>query len=94
MGQTAATQMVAPAPLANGRHTYQLSAVNLAGVTTNSPVATVFVDTVPPRATWRLSGSVDRQHPRAAARQLRRSPPAGLPKSGASGVSTVLRELG
>ena len=89
VGQTTATQMVAPAPLANGRHTYQLSAVNLAGVTTNSPVATVFVDTVPPRATWRLSGTsiVNTRE------QLRVNyvdpPPAGLPKSDASGVSTV-----
>ncbi|HEX3978214.1 MAG TPA: hypothetical protein VHW96_18235 [Solirubrobacteraceae bacterium] len=89
VGQTTATQMVPPAPLANGRNTYQLSAVNRAGVTTNSPVATVFVDTVAPRATWKLSGTsvVNTRE------QLRVNsfdpPPARLPKSAASGVSTV-----
>src|SRR6202042_3151927 len=89
VGQTTATQMVAPSPLANGRHTYQLSAVNRAGVTTTAPAATVFVDTVAPRAHWKLTGSsiVNTRE------QLRVSytdpPPAGLPTSAASGVSTV-----
>jgi hypothetical protein len=89
MGQTTATQMVVPAPLTNGRHSYQLTATNLAGVTTNAPAATVFVDTVPPRATWKLTGSsiVNTRE------QLRVSytdpPPRGLPKSAASGVATV-----
>ena len=89
VGQTTATQMVAPAPLANGRHTYQLSAVNLAGVTTNSPVATVFVDTVPPRATWRLSGTSIVNTREQLGVNYVDPPPAGLPKSAASGVSTV-----
>jgi hypothetical protein len=89
VGQTTATQMVPPAPLANGRNTYQISAVNLAGLTTTSPVATVFVDTLAPRATWKLSGTsvVNTRE------QLRIDyfdpPPAGLPKSAASGVLTV-----
>jgi hypothetical protein len=89
VGQTTALQLVPPAPLANGRHTYQLSAVNLAGVTTNAPAATVFVDTVPPRATWKLTGSAivgTREQLRIDYTDL---PPAGLPKSAASGVSTV-----
>jgi PKD repeat protein len=89
VGQTTATQMVPPAPLANGRHSYQLSATNRAGVTTNSPVATVFVDTVAPRARWKLSGTaIVNTH-----EQLRINysdpPPAGLPRSAASGVTTV-----
>jgi hypothetical protein len=89
VGQTTALQLAAPAPLTNGRHTYQLSAVNLAGVTTNAPGATVFVDTVPPRASWKLKGSSII----GTREQLRISytdpPPAGLPQSAASGVSTV-----
>jgi hypothetical protein len=94
VGQTTATQMVAPAPLANGRHTYQLSAVNRAGLTTNAPVATVFVDTVAPRAHWKLTGSSIV----GTREQLRISytdpPPAGLPTSAASGVSTVYANWG
>jgi hypothetical protein len=89
VGQTTANQMVPPAPLANGRHSYQLSATNLAGVTTNSPTATVFVDTVAPRATWKLSGTAivnTREQLRVAYSD---PPPAGLPPSVASGVSTV-----
>jgi hypothetical protein len=89
VGQTAATQIVVPAPLTNGRHTYQLSATNLAGVSTNAPAATVFVDTVAPRAKWRLSGSAIVN----TREQLRISysdpAPAGLPRSAASGVATV-----
>ncbi len=89
VGQTTTTQMVAPAPLANGRHTYQLSSVNLAGVTTNSPAATVFVDTVPPRATWKLSGtSIVNTREQLRVDYLDPAP-AGLPQSAASGVSTV-----
>ena len=89
VGQTAATAIVPPVPLANGRHTYQLSATNRAGLTTNAPTATVFVDTVAPRARWKLTGS-SIVHTRE---QLRISytdpPPPGVPTSAASGVSTV-----
>jgi hypothetical protein len=89
VGQTTGHQMVPPAPLVNGLHSYQLSAVNLAGGTTNAATATVFVDTVAPRATWKLRGTsiVNTRE------QLRvhyvDPPPAGLPVSAASGVATV-----
>ena len=89
VGQTTATRMVPPTPLSDGRHSYQLSAVNAAGVATNAAAATVFVDTVAPRATWKLRGTsiVNTRE------QLRVNyfdpPPAGLPRSAASGVATV-----
>ena len=89
VGTTPSTYLTVPAPLADGRHSYQVSAVNGAGLTTNARAATVFVDTVPPRARWKLSGTsiVNTRE------QLRVSysdpPPAGLPKSAGSGVSTV-----
>jgi hypothetical protein len=89
VGQTTALQLAAPAPLANGRHSYQVSSVNAAGVSTNAPAATVFVDTVAPRARWKLSGSSivgTRERLRISYTD---PPPAGLPKSAASGVSTV-----
>jgi hypothetical protein len=87
--QTTALQAAAPAPLANGRHSYQLSAVNLAGVTTNASAATVFVDTVAPHATWKLGGTAivhTRERLRVNYSDL---PPPGLPRSAASGVSKV-----
>jgi hypothetical protein len=94
VGQTAAVQMVAPAPLTNGRHTYHVSAVNLAGVTTNGPAATVFVDTVAPHASWKLTGS-SIVHTRERLRiSYTDPPPAGLPKSDASGVSKVFVNWG
>jgi len=58
-------------------------------VTTNAPTATVFVDTVPPRATWKLHGTAivnTREQLRVNYRDL---PPAGLPRSAASGVAAV-----
>lgn len=89
VGQTTATQIVAPTPLPNGRQSYQVSATNLAGLTTNASAATVFVDTVPPQATWKLTGSSivnTRERLRIAYSD---PPPAGQPKSAASGVATV-----
>jgi hypothetical protein len=89
VGETASTYLTVPAPVSNGRHTYQMSAVNAAGLTTSARTATVFVDTVPPRARWKLSGSSIVN----AREQLRVSysdpPPPGLPASAASGVKTV-----
>ena len=88
-GQTTAAQLVAPAPLANGRHSYQLTAVNLAGLSTAATPATIFVDTVPPTATLRLSGTSivnTRESLRVAYAD---PPPPGLPGTAASGVDTV-----
>ncbi len=89
VGQTAANALVAPARLANGRHTYQVSATNLAGVTTNAPAATVFVDTVRPRLTDTLSGTSVVRTRESVRVTYSDPPPAGLPKSAASGVATV-----
>ena len=93
-GQTTSTQMVAPAPLANGRHSYQLTAVNLAGLSTAATPATIFVDTVPPKATLKLSGTSivnTRESLRVAYTD---PPPRGLPKADASGVDTVMVRWG
>jgi hypothetical protein len=94
VGQTTATQMVAPAPLPNGRHVYQLSAINRAGVSTNSPAATVFVDTVPPRATWKLRGTPIVKNREQLRVSYADPPPPGLPTSAASGVATVFVNWG
>ncbi len=94
VAQTTAAQVVPPTPLANGRHTYQISASNLSGLTTNSASATVFVDTVPPAATLKLTGtSVVNTHERLRV-NYSDPPPAGLPRSAASGVSKVYLSWG
>ena len=63
-------------------------------VTTNGPAATVFVDTVAPRATWKLSGSsiVNTREQCGSATPTRR--PAGCPGPTASGVATVYVKWG
>jgi hypothetical protein len=89
VGQTAGTQMTVPMPLSNGRHSYQLTAVNLAGLITAATPATIFVDTIRPKATLKLSGTSivnTRESLRVAYTD---PPPPGLPKTAASGVATV-----
>jgi hypothetical protein len=89
VGQTTSPSMVAPAPLANGPHSYQLTAVNLAGLRTAAAPATIFIDTVPPTATLKLNGSSivnTRESLRVAYTD---PPPPGLPKADTSGVDTV-----
>ena len=86
---TTATQAGPPLALANGRHSYLVTATNLAGLSTNDKLATVFVDTVAPQLSVRVTGT------RIVKSRLRLQvgyaddPPAGLPPSAASGVATV-----
>jgi hypothetical protein len=89
IGQTTATSLVPGGPLSNGRHTYQVSATNLAGGTTNAATATVFVDTVAPRARWKLSGSAIVNTREQLRVTYSDPPPPGLPASASSGVATV-----
>jgi hypothetical protein len=86
------TQQLSVAPplaLADGRHTWQVSAANQAGISTEGPLSTVFIDTVPPQVTFTLAG----RRVRGAALRIdvRCSdlPPPGLPATAASGVRTV-----
>ena len=48
VGQTGGSSLRVPAALADGRHSWQVTASNPAGLTGVSKVATVFVDTVAP----------------------------------------------
>jgi hypothetical protein len=89
VGQTTATSLVPPTPLTNGRHIYQLSATNLAGVTTNAAAATVFVDTVRPKLTLKVTGTAVVKTRESLRVRYSDPPPAGLPKTVASGVATV-----
>jgi hypothetical protein len=90
--QTYGTEIRTPAPVADGRHTWAVTAANQAGLTTSARVATVFVDTVPPRVIVRLSGRriVGRRETIAVTRSD--PPPSGTASTAASGLaSTVLR---
>jgi hypothetical protein len=92
IAQTYGTEIRTPAPVADGRHTWAVTATNQAGLTTAARLATVFVDTVHPRATVRLSGrrTVGMRQTIAVTRSD--PPPAGAASTAASGLaSTVVR---
>jgi hypothetical protein len=75
-------------PLSQGRHVWQVTAVNRAGLTNISPTATVFVDSIPPRVTIKHSGG---KHVGSPLR-LRISDtdiPRGMARSVASGVASI-----
>jgi hypothetical protein len=88
VAQTSAMSVAVPLALSQGRHRWHVIAVNPAGLTSASRAATVFVDTIAPRAAVTLSG------PRRAGSALRihvsyTDVPRGLPSRDASGVSSV-----
>ena len=67
VAQTSATSVAVPVALSQGRHRWHVTAVNPAGLTSASRAATVFVDTIAPRAAVTLSGprrGVRAAHPR------------------------------
>lgn len=92
--QTYATSVQVPTPLSNGPHSWQVTATNPAGQQSRTSLATVFVDTVPPRASLKLLGKAhagSRFRLRISARDR---PPPGQPGYDASGVVTVLIRWG
>ncbi len=89
VAQTAALEAIAPAPLANGRHNYQVTAVNRAGLTATASPATVFVDTVHPRVSLKIAGMRIVGSPLRIVVAYSDPPPRGLPRADASGVATV-----
>lgn len=89
VGQTAGTSFRVPTALSDGRHSWQVSAVNPAGVTGGSRVATVFVDTVAPTLAARLSGARHAGAKLTLRLRYRDAPPAGLPSRDASGVAKL-----
>jgi hypothetical protein len=94
VGQTYATSSQVPTPLSNGPHGWQVTATNPAGQQSRAALATVFVDTVPPRAFLKL---LERAHAGSRFRiriSGRDRPPAGQPGYDASGVVTVLVQWG
>jgi PKD domain len=89
IGQTTATSIRVPTPLADGSHRWQVTAVNPAGVSGRSGVATVFVDTVAPTLAVTRSGTPSVGSAVTLTLRYRDAPPAGLPARDASGVATL-----
>ncbi|MBV9816719.1 MAG: PKD domain-containing protein [Solirubrobacterales bacterium] len=76
-----------PSPIANGPHTWEVTATNQGGLATAARAATVFVDTVAPRATVRVTGAR-----RVGARleiRLTDSDPGGRRASGIDGPAQL-----
>lgn len=89
VGQTTGTSLRVPTALSDGRHSWQVGAVNPAGVTGGSGVATVFVDTVAPTLAARLGGARHAGAKLTLGLRYRDAPPAGLPSRDASGVAKL-----
>jgi hypothetical protein len=92
LDQTYGTEIRTVAPVADGRHTWQVSATNQADLTTVARLATVFVDTVAPQVTVKLSGRRMVALKQTIAVTRSDPPPAGAASAVASGLaSTQLR---
>jgi hypothetical protein len=89
VGQTTGTSLRVQSALSDGRHSWQVSAVNPAGVTGGSGAATVFVDTVAPTLAARVSGARHAGDKLTLTLRYRDLPPAGLPSRDASGVAKL-----
>jgi hypothetical protein len=88
IADTTATRIRTAAPVAQGRHSWQVTAVNLGGVATAARASTVFVDSVPPKVSVRITGA------RHVHSQLRLTvsytdASRGVARSAASGVRSV-----
>lgn len=93
LGQTFATSLRIPAPLADGPHSWQVTAVNPAGLTSAMRPASFWIDTVAPQGTLTVTGRLRPQvYLHAYARYT--DAPAPLPPASASGVADVLINWG
>ncbi len=93
VGQTTGTSIqlptaLLPAPLSQGVHTWQVTAVNPAGVGRTDKTATVFVDTIAPKVLKvRLTG---KRTPGSPVRiRIRATDTVGVPAADASGIKSV-----
>jgi hypothetical protein len=94
IARTQSTSMQVPSPLTDGPHTWQVTAINLAGAQSAGPQATVWVDTTPPRLLMWLGGRA-RIGLRIRAGVTASDVPDPLePGARASGVSKVLIRWG
>jgi hypothetical protein len=78
-----------PVPVTDGRHTYVVTAINQAGLRATAKAATVFVDTVKPRVSFKLKGPATVKGTERITVTDSDPAPRGLPKSDASGVASA-----
>jgi len=89
VGQTGATALQVPSLLADGPHTWSVTAGNPAGLSSAAKSARVFVDTVAPRLASALSGARQAGATLSLRLSYRDAPPAGRPGRDASGVASL-----
>jgi hypothetical protein len=93
IGQTTATSFTVGTALAQGPHSWQVTAVNGAGLTSSTRAATVFVDTIRPTAHFALAGAKRPGSPLHIYVTYTDAPP-GVAPADASGVASVVVNWG
>ncbi len=94
VGQTFAQSTAPSAPVPDGPHSWQVFAANPAGQQSKTKVASVFIDTTPPRVKLKLAGLAQAGSTVAANVSYSDPPPPGEPPSDASSVTKVLIRWG
>ena len=92
--ETSLNSIRTPAPVGQGRHVFQVSATNQAGLTVTARAASVFVDTLPPTAAMTLGGRRVVRARQTVAVQTGDKIAPGLSPATASGVATVVLNWG
>jgi hypothetical protein len=88
VGQTGGTSARVLTPIGQGPHTWQVTAVNQAGLSTVARAGTVFVDTIKPQVSFKLTGSPTvGSTVRIAIKD--NDAPRPLPRSQSSGIKSV-----
>jgi hypothetical protein len=93
VGQTYASTLPTPAALANGPHTWQVTAINPAGLTSAMRPARFWIDTVAPQGTLKLTGKLRPKTSLHAQVSYTDAPPL-VPPASASGIARVLIKWG
>jgi hypothetical protein len=93
IAQTSGTAVVVPSALAQGPHTWQVTASNPAGLTSTARTASVWVDTVAPAVSFTLSGRTRAGSLLHVYVRYTDSPPP-VPAADASGIASVLVNWG
>jgi hypothetical protein len=93
VGAASATSFAVPSTLPDGRHRWQVTAVNGAGGQSVARPATVWVDAVPPGARLAVSGA-RRRGARIRIRVAYTDSPPGEPPADASGIAGVVVHWG
>ena len=89
VAQTQALAYVPPAPLAQGRHSYQITAANQAAASTPAGPATVFVDTIPPIVSVAIIGKLYVHRTVHLTVSATDAPPGVITRAQASGIATI-----